>query len=271
MAKEITVVPFDKDEALRLLGEGWSKKKTADRYGLTFWQLQRAIGETRGGRPERMARVKGVKATSQQKAALDMRVRGVSVAQIALELEMSESNAYLLIQKGLKHLREEAAESAQELRDMECLRLDEVQTRLADLIDRAETLMDEGEDGEGLMLQTIDRLLKVVERRAKITGIETTRFEGEINDPWVGVIRSVVERMGENANAANNGGKKSDAIPTTSVPVPELPEGGSAGATPNRRSASRKAAGTGNGRANRANEATATKVRTAKAAKGPKK
>jgi len=186
-----------------------------------------------------------------------LRIKGHSFQQIGDILGISWQRANQLVTLALKHIRNESEDLAGELRQMEMMRLDDIQGRLIGLIDRAEQRMDQadkdnqregGDDdggyvtygGEQLMLQTMDRILKVVERRAKIAGLERVETGDPANDPWVSVIQSIMNRA-SNALAATNGdGHHSEAIPATAIPVVGPSSGGGPGDVSNRRSDERE-------------------------------
>lgn len=171
-----------------------------------------------------------VRATTRQREAMELRIRGYTFQVIADKLGISNQAAQHLVSSGLRNLRQENAELAVELRQIEMMRLDEIQYRLVNMIERAENLMDAadkhnqdpnsdeqvGYGGEQLLLQTIDRLLKVVERRAKIAGLERPEGAGSENDPWVAVLQNIMTRAA-NALGTGNGRSRPDAIPATVV------------------------------------------------------
>jgi len=196
-----------------------------------------------------------VRTTERQRQALDLRLRGWTQTEIAQDLGVTQQSVFNLLNQAMKNARGESAEMVAELRNTEMMRLDQVQRRLMNLVDRAERLMKQADEenariekvnarlapgeekisfmslgGEQLMLQTVDRLLKLSERRAKIGGLERATVEGAENDPWVGVIQTIMERA---TSAFEAGGTRAvpsqlsaGAIPTTIVSEGSQPGNG---------------------------------------------
>lgn len=118
--------------------------------------------------------------TAQRDAeACRLRARNLSYAEIATELGYdSKSSAYEAVQRAL---RDTVQEPADELRQLELLRLDELALKARGVMETTHYMVDKGTvvlwGGEpvvddGPVLAAIDRLLKVQERRAKLLGLD---------------------------------------------------------------------------------------------------
>ncbi|MBK5937161.1 helix-turn-helix domain-containing protein [Halorhodospira halophila] len=91
--------------------------------------------------------------------ALELRQSGMTYAAIGGELGISNAQAYRLVSAALREIREQAREEAEQLRDLEAARLDQLQ----------HALWDKALGGD---LRAIDRLLRISERRAKLLGLD---------------------------------------------------------------------------------------------------
>ena len=105
--------------------------------------------------------------------ALELRRMGKGYVEIATALDISKSQAHRLVQDGLEDAREQVESSAVELKAEEVSRLDAM---LAGL----------WPDARKGHLGSIDRVLRIMERRAKLLGLDaptkhaTTDPTGEI-------------------------------------------------------------------------------------------
>ena len=113
-----------------------------------------------------------LKARERWLEALELRKRGLTFAAIAKELGYADAaTAYNAVMSALK---ETFREPAEELRDLEATRLDAMQEKLSSNI---------GPDNVGMGV--IDRILRIMERRARMLGLDTqkTEVEVEIREP----------------------------------------------------------------------------------------
>ncbi len=94
-----------------------------------------------------------------ERECLRLRMEGLSHRAIARELGVAPSTAYKRVQHALQDLNRGNAAQAAELRDLEILRLDELQ----------EAVWEKAVDGD---LHALDRVLAIMARRAKLLGIE---------------------------------------------------------------------------------------------------
>jgi len=104
-----------------------------------------------------------LKARERWLSALELRKQGLTFEAIAKELgyKGGAPAAYKAVMTALK---ETLREPAKELRDLEAARLDTIQQKLSDNV---------GPDKEELPV--IDRLLRIMERRAKLLGLDAAR------------------------------------------------------------------------------------------------
>lgn len=93
--------------------------------------------------------------------AVELRAHGKSYQEIADHLGYANKRtAYNLVQEGLREIIKEPAE---ELRALECRRLDEA---LAEMMDQVRNGTDTGKR------EAVDRLIKIMDRRAKYLGLD---------------------------------------------------------------------------------------------------
>lgn len=112
--------------------------------------------------------------------ACRLRSHGLDYQEIADRLHYaSKSSAYEAVQRALKATVQEPAD---ELRQIELLRLDELARRARTVLEATHYVVDKGAvviwNGEplvddGPVLAAVDRLLKVQERRAKLLGLDS--------------------------------------------------------------------------------------------------
>lgn len=185
-------------------------------------------GGTRGGNGRFIRNIK----TAQRDAdAAALRAKGLSFQRIANELGFSsKAKAYEAVQRALADLPREGIE---DLRRMELERLDGMYQAAMDVLEREhvaisqgkvvrrrvgtevdefghERLDDEGKPiplyadvlDDGPVLQAIDRLLKVQERRAKLLGLDApTKVEMLTVDAIDAEIKKLQAEFAENADA----------------------------------------------------------------------
>ncbi|MFP4137465.1 MAG: helix-turn-helix domain-containing protein [Halomonas sp.] len=126
------------------------------------------------------------RAAQRRAEAMRYRLTGLSYDGIAKRLGCSRSQAHRLVTKELQELAKQAREDAEAVREMELARLDRLQQALW------EQATDDGNHG------AVDRLLRVMERRAKLLGLDApqrvapTQPDGE--QPWAPQYMSEEER-----------------------------------------------------------------------------
>lgn len=109
-------------------------------------------------------------AETRKRDALELRLRGHSYMDIGEQLGITLEGARQCVKKALAEVREQAAESAIEVREQEAARLDRMLLRL-------ETLLEQSADDVTAALAIQDRMLRVQDRRAKLLGLDLQRVE----------------------------------------------------------------------------------------------
>ena len=94
-----------------------------------------------------------------EERCLALRLEGLTHREIAARLGIAPSSAYKRVRHGLDAVNERNAEEAQRLRSLELLRLDELQ----------EAIWEKALEGEA---QSLARVLSIMERRAKLLGLD---------------------------------------------------------------------------------------------------
>jgi len=100
-----------------------------------------------------------VQAAEREKAAFALRIAGATYTQIGAQLGISRSGAYRAVARVLERTRNDADTGANELRRLETERLDALQVALWGLASKGDT-------------GAIDRILKIMERRARLLGLD---------------------------------------------------------------------------------------------------
>lgn len=112
--------------------------------------------------------------------AARLRATGMSYREIAAKLEYAdESGAHRAVSRALAAV---PVEAVNELRALECARMDEITARLWDMLNTRYPLLAPGvelvgSDGKPVadpapILAVVDRLLRISERRAKLLGLD---------------------------------------------------------------------------------------------------
>ncbi|MDP4501043.1 hypothetical protein [Nonomuraea turcica] len=113
--------------------------------------------------------------------ACRLRARGLTYQQIADQLGTTRSNAYEAVQRAIADIVREPAE---EVRQLELMRLDEMHTAALAILEARHFVVDRGEVVEwegapliddGPKLAAIDRLLKIQARRAALLGLDAEK------------------------------------------------------------------------------------------------
>ncbi|MCG5549170.1 helix-turn-helix domain-containing protein [Halorhodospira halochloris] len=100
-----------------------------------------------------------LKSAERKARALELRQTGMTYADIGRELGISNAQAHRLVSGALQEIRKRASEEAEQLRTLELSRLDQLHHAL-------------WESALGGELRAIDRLLRIMERRAKLLGLD---------------------------------------------------------------------------------------------------
>ena len=99
------------------------------------------------------------RSAERREQALQLRMGGMSYYYIGQELGVSKSTAYLDVQKAIKEIQERYAEDALTVRTMEIKRLDIMMIGL----------WEKASSGDNV---SIDRVIKIMDRKAKLLGLD---------------------------------------------------------------------------------------------------
>lgn len=111
--------------------------------------------------------------------ACELRAQGLTYAAIGIKLNLSKGQAYESVQRAL---RDTLTEPADDVRQLELIRLDELSRKAREVMLAKHLVVDKGavvlwEDeplvDDAPVLQAIDRLVKIQERRAKLLGLDS--------------------------------------------------------------------------------------------------
>jgi len=100
-----------------------------------------------------------VKAAERRQQALALRRAGLTYRDIARALGCSPQHAHRMVQEALKEIVEKTREDAEQVLQLELQRLDEAQA----------SIWRQVKEGH---LGAVDRLLRIMERRAKLLGLD---------------------------------------------------------------------------------------------------
>lgn len=166
-----------------------------------------------------MARTRSLVTRDKDSRALDLRRRGLHYAQIAAEMGYrSPSSAHDAVQRALADTAREAAE---EVRQVEAQRLDDLTATLTRIMLTRHLVVSQGtvavhpQTGEPLtdddpVIRAVLGLVRVSERRAKLLGLDApTRHEVITMDAVEAEIRKLEAELGGNAGRAEAGAPSS--------------------------------------------------------------
>lgn len=144
-------------------------------------------------------------ATAEREAeAARLRSKGWSYPRIAEELGYKhKADAYNAVKKVLS---ETVSEAGDEVRAMELVRLDALYAAATEVLERNHVTVSHGKivagaDGEPLLddapvLQAIDRLLRIQERRARLLGLDApVKRDVSLTDERVAAIEALAEEL----------------------------------------------------------------------------
>lgn len=157
-----------------------------------------------------------VKVEERREQAMSLRRAGASFSQIATALSIPKTTAYRDVETLLKRLAKRNTLGAEELRQLELERLDDLE-RAARRVLTAEHLRISngnvvqvvGPDGrmhdvadDAPVLQAIDRLVRVSERRCKLLGLDApAKVEGELTGDFTLAANQDVAALAEKVRA----------------------------------------------------------------------
>ena len=117
-----------------------------------------------------------VRVEEKRVAAVRLRASGMTYREIAAEMGQTLSYAYLLVREGLIEMRDAATEDASEARAIELERLDAMTGRLTAKLQRQQREVTAPDGVQSFVPDpdeaTISALLRVMERRAKLLGLD---------------------------------------------------------------------------------------------------
>jgi hypothetical protein len=106
--------------------------------------------------------VRRIRTTEKTLKALELRKRGMNYSQIGEKLGCSRSTACRYVLSELENLADKCREEAVHVRDLELQRLDALYLKAWEAV-------------EGGDLPAIDRCLRIMERRAKLLGLDAAQ------------------------------------------------------------------------------------------------
>lgn len=110
------------------------------------------------------AAAKAEEQREREKQALHLRKAGASYRAIGEQLGVSHEQVRRDIEKALEYIREDVSTDARKLRDIEAARLDDMWLKLQSKLNPKQ--------GEPLEYKAIDTALRIMERRAKLLGLD---------------------------------------------------------------------------------------------------
>ena len=125
--------------------------------------------------------VRRIRTTEKTLKALELRKRGMNYSQIGKELGCARSTACRYVLSELENLADKCREEAVHVRDLELQRLDALYLKAWEAV----------EEGD---LPSIDRCLRVQERRAKLLGLDAAeKIEHSGTLSWVELVKSAAD------------------------------------------------------------------------------
>ena len=122
--------------------------------------------------------VRRIRTTEKTLRALELRKRGLNYTQIGKKLGCHRSTACRYVLSELENLAEKCREEAVHVRDLELQRLDALYLKAWEAV-------DEGD------LAGIDRCLRIMERRAKLLGLDAAeKIEHSGVVSWMELVKS---------------------------------------------------------------------------------
>lgn len=134
--------------------------------------------------------VRRIRTTEKTLKALELRKRGLNYTQIGKELGCHRSTACRYVLSELENLADKCREEAAQVRDLELQRLDALY-----LVANAEV-----EKGN---VPAIDRCLRIMERRAKLLGLDAAeKIEHSGTLSWAELVKSAADTDGGREGSA---------------------------------------------------------------------
>ncbi len=122
--------------------------------------------------------VRRIRTTEKTLKALELRKRGLNYTQIGKKLGCNRSTACRYVLSELENLADKCREEAAQVRDLELQRLDALYLKAWEAV-------------EGGDLPAIDRCLRIMERRAKLLGLDAAeKIEHSGVVSWMELVKS---------------------------------------------------------------------------------
>lgn len=179
--------------------------------------------------PQGKRKARAVLARERMMRAVMLRKAGATFEQIGEELGVTKVRAFQMVDQYLKELHEQTREVAVSLKAMEMMRLDEMQLHLW-------AIATSTANGFAERMQAMDRVLKIMERRAKYENLDqipeaTVNIKTETRKVMAPILagatteeleqmRSIVGGMVERASNGDGQGVESGPASTDSVAEP---------------------------------------------------
>jgi hypothetical protein len=125
-----------------------------------------------------------VEAEERRAKALALRKSGLTYRQIANAIGVTEGRAWQIVTGELARLAKQSAESADQIRTLELARLDQALTRVLPILNDATDDPPEhkGRSRREMTLLAVDRLIKIMDRRAKYLGLDSAPEGDDLAD-----------------------------------------------------------------------------------------
>jgi hypothetical protein len=138
-----------------------------------------------------------------RRKALQLRLAGATLAQVGQQLGVSESRACRIVQDALDQT---VREPADELRKLEVARLDQLWVEVTKILRRRHLLISGGTvvlhpendeqplEDDAPALHAVDRLVRIMERRARLLGLDAPTKVSILSDEDKAAIVEAMER-----------------------------------------------------------------------------
>lgn len=134
-----------------------------------------------------------IEAAERKAKALALRKQGMTYRQVGKALGITEQRAHQIVKEEIARLNKSSSETAEEIRSLELMRLDQALAKILPILnettepDPTKEIKDDlpkgirkirittkgGKSNRELALMACDRMLKIMDRRAKYLGLDT--------------------------------------------------------------------------------------------------
>lgn len=126
--------------------------------------------------------------SARQRKALKLRMTGANYRQIAHLLKCGVKTAWNDVQEALATIRRETSDTVEAVRDLDLMTLDELQRRISNELKRKK-----GGKYQPLDPFLVDRVLKIMDRRAKYLGLDSPAKVDLTGRLDMATVRKIVE------------------------------------------------------------------------------